>query len=108
MFKMNSKRISAESNPSQYKTPSAFTDEELYAALRQDLIAELDAINLYEAHRAACKDPALKDLLEHIIDEEKAHVKLLQDYLASKGQWSAKDHEVESFTTRLVAKYSGV
>jgi rubrerythrin len=95
------------SNPSQYKTPTSFTEEETYAALRQDIMAELDAINLYEAHKEACKDKALKEILEHIIDEEKSHVKLLQDYLASKGAWDTKEHTaVEGYAAKLLQRYS--
>ena len=71
----------ADSNPSQYKTPAEFTLEELHAAIRQDIISELDAINLYEAHKAATNDKQLKDLLDHIIGEEKEHARELQEFL---------------------------
>lgn len=53
----------------------------MVAAIRQDIIAELDAINLYEAHKAATKDKGLKDVLQHIIDEEKEHAEELRAYL---------------------------
>ena len=74
----------AESNPSQYKTPQLFTEEELLAAVRQDMIAELDAINLYEAHKAATSDPEFKKMIDHIVKEEKEHHELLQKYLEKR------------------------
>jgi rubrerythrin len=77
------------SNPSQYKTPDYLKDVELYNAVRQDIIAELDAVSLYSAHKEATDDQELKDILDHIIGEEKEHAKLLQDYLIKKGQWDA-------------------
>ena len=71
----------AESDPSQYRTPDAFSEVELLAAVRQDMQAELDAINLYEAHRAAARDPELTKVLDHIVKEEKEHHEMLQKFL---------------------------
>lgn len=78
----------ALSDPGQYKVPNRFSDLELFNAIRQDIIAELDAINLYEAHKAASNDPELKKILDHIIEEEKDHATLLQNYLTKHKQWS--------------------
>ncbi len=41
---------------------------------RIGLIAELDAINLYEQLAAQAKDPLLKKIFEDIANEEKTHV----------------------------------
>ena len=71
----------AESNPSQYATPDKLTEEEILAALRQDMMAELDAINLYEAHLKATDNKKLKNVLQHIIDEEKEHFLELKELL---------------------------
>lgn len=78
-------------DPSQYKAPATFTDDEMYNAVRQDLMAELDAINLYEAHKAATKDKRLKAILDHIIAEEKDHIKLLEDWLREQDQWDGEN-----------------
>ncbi len=43
------------------------------ANMQLDVIAEDDAIALYEAHIAAIEDPKLKRLLERIVNDEKAH-----------------------------------
>jgi len=54
------------------------TKEELARAIRQDIIAENDAIALYEAHIQATDDKAAQAVLQHIVDEEKMHVMELQ------------------------------
>ncbi len=50
---------------------SEMSDAEL---ARIGLIAELDAINLYEQLAAQAKDPLLKKIFEDIANEEKTHV----------------------------------
>jgi len=47
------------------------TDKEI---LRMGVIAELDAINLYEQMAAMTKDNDIKEILLDIAKEEKAHV----------------------------------
>lgn len=41
--------------------------------LREDLIGELNAINQYQEHIDAATDKRIKELLEHIIADEKEH-----------------------------------
>ncbi|PKK85708.1 MAG: rubrerythrin [Thermoplasmata archaeon HGW-Thermoplasmata-1] len=41
---------------------------------RVGMIAELDAVNLYEQMAAAAKDPILKKMLSDIAKEEKTHL----------------------------------
>lgn len=48
--------------------------EEILRALRIDVAAELDAINLYQAHIDAIDDERVKAVIAHIRDEEKEHV----------------------------------
>ena len=56
------------------------TDEEQLAIeddldmLRQDLMAELQAINQYQEHILSLGDEEAATALEHIIEEEKEHV----------------------------------
>ena len=71
----------ALTSPEQYNITKKFTDSEVLAAVRLDIIAELDAVSTYEAHISAVADPELKKLLKHIADEERAHVAELQAYL---------------------------
>jgi rubrerythrin len=47
---------------------------ELARAIRQDVIAELDAVALYEAHIDATDDENAKRVITHIMNEEKEHI----------------------------------
>jgi len=51
--------------------------------LRKDLIGELEAINQYQAHIEETEDQKIKEVLTHILNDEKEHVaelvKLLQE-----------------------------
>jgi rubrerythrin len=61
-------------NPFVGLTPDRkLTNEEILRALRIDLAAELDAINLYQAHIDAIDDERVKEVIAHIRDEEKEH-----------------------------------
>ena len=51
------------------------------ARIRQSLIEELEAINLYEGRIQASSNESLKKLLAHNRDEEKEHAAMLVDYL---------------------------
>lgn len=61
-------------NPFPGNTERKMTNAELMQALRQDIIGELEAIFLYDAHCQATDDAAAKAVLADIRDEEKAHV----------------------------------
>ncbi len=50
------------------------TTEEIMRAIRLDAAAELDAINLYQAHIDAIDDEKVKLVIAHIRDEEKEHL----------------------------------
>lgn len=47
---------------------------ELIQAIRQDIIGEIEAIYVYDAHYEAMDDPRAKEIIAHIRDEEKEHV----------------------------------
>lgn len=51
--------------------------------LRSSIIAEYDAINLYEQLLDMTEDEAIRETLLHVIDEEKDHVALFQNVLRS-------------------------
>ena len=54
--------------------PRKLNREEVLRALRIDAAAELDAINLYQAHIDAIDDEQIREVIAHIRDEEKEHV----------------------------------
>jgi len=62
--------------------------------LRQSLIAELEAINLYEELLEEAKDEKAKELLRFLIKEEKEHVakifKLLLELDKEQEEWFRK------------------
>jgi rubrerythrin len=47
---------------------------QLLIMLREDLMGELQAINQYQAHIDNIEEAEIKELLEHIRDDEKEHV----------------------------------
>ena len=49
-------------------------DNKTLIALREDLVGELDAINLYQVHIDEIDDEEVKKVLTHIRDDEKEHV----------------------------------
>jgi len=61
-------------NPYIGLTPRKMTPEETARAIRQDIVAELDAINLYQSHIDATDDERVRRVLAHVRDEEKTHV----------------------------------
>lgn len=60
---------------------------------RAGLIAELDAINLYEQMSALAQDPKLKEILADIAKEEKTHVGEFQALLLKKDEEQVKELE---------------
>lgn len=61
-------------NPFGMNVPRKITKEELINAVRQDIVGELEAIFLYDAHAQATDDIRAKKILEDIRDEEREHV----------------------------------
>ena len=60
-------------NPFQGNCDRKLSKEELIQALRIDIASELEAMYLYDAHAMATDDPLVKNVLQDIRDEEKAH-----------------------------------
>jgi len=59
---------------SDAKSTSTAGLEEVLILLREDLIGELQAINQYQAHIDRIDNEEIRELLEHIRDDEKEHV----------------------------------
>lgn len=61
--------------------------------LRVGVIAELDAINLYEQMAAVAKDPNIRKMLLDIAKEEKTHVGEFQALLLNRDKQQVKEME---------------
>ncbi len=61
--------------------------------LRTGIIAELDAINLYEQMAAMTSDPKIKKILLDITREEKTHVGEFQTLLLQRDKEQVKELE---------------
>ena len=78
------------------------TDKEI---LRAGIIAELDAINLYEQMAAMTKDKNLKNILLDIAKEEKTHVgEFLTLLLRKDGEQEAELEEGKKEVEELMEK----
>ena len=85
------------------KTPEQFTDRELTRAIRDAIIAELEAVKQYETVVDATSNDKVKKVLQDIANEEKVHVgelqKLLADLLPDEKEHLEKgEKEVEDKT----------
>jgi len=67
--------------PAHFLMSRKFTDTELAQAIRLDIEAELDAINLYQAHIDATDNELAKKVIAHIRDEEREHASLFWSLL---------------------------
>lgn len=56
--------------------------EQVIIMLREDLIGELEAINQYQTHIDKIDNDEVRELLEHIRDDEKEHVAEITHLLA--------------------------
>lgn len=71
-----------QTNPFHAMVPRKLTDSELARAIRLDMEAELDAINLYAAHIEATDNEEAKAILHHVMDEEREHAALFWELIA--------------------------
>ena len=70
-----------QTDPFTYNTPKKMTDAELARALRLDAAAEIDAMNLYEAHIDATDNEDAKKVLAFIAKDEKEHYALFVELI---------------------------
>ena len=70
-----------QTDPFHSVVPRKLTDAELARAIRLDIEAELDAINLYAAHVEATDNEDARRVLAHIMDEEKEHAALFLELI---------------------------
>jgi hypothetical protein len=70
-----------QTQPFHALVPRKLSDAELAAAMRLNLEAEMDAINLYSMHVEATDNEAAKAILRHVMDEEKEHAALFKELI---------------------------
>lgn len=70
-------------NPELNKTPEAYSPTEDRLAIIQSIIAEWDAIHLYQAAAEATQNSTVKELMLHLVEEELKHVGELEQILSS-------------------------
>jgi rubrerythrin len=61
-------------NPYAGSNPPKLTHADLIQAVRLDIVGELEAMYLYDAHSQATDDPVAKKVLADIRDEEREHM----------------------------------
>ena len=83
-----------QTDPFHALTPRKLTDTELARAIRLNLEAELDAINLYAAHLDATDNEEAKRVIRHVMNEEKEHAALFYALIRRLDPDQAK-HEAE-------------
>ena len=70
-----------QTDPFTYNVPKKLTDRELARALRLDAAAEVDAMNLYEAHIESTDNEDAKKVLAFIAKDEKEHYALFVELI---------------------------
>jgi len=83
--------------------------DELSAATRDmhraivSLMEELEAVDWYNQRADACKDAALKAILEHNRDEEKEHGAMLLEWIRRQDPSFSKQMQDYLFTEKPIA-----
>jgi hypothetical protein len=83
--------------------------EELSAGTRDmhraivSLMEELEAVDWYNQRADACKDPALKAILEHNRDEEKEHASMVLEWIRRHDPKFSKELKERLFTEGPIA-----
>lgn len=91
-----------QTNPFHAMVPRKLTDSELARAIRLDMEAELDAINLYAAHIDATDNEEAKAILQHVMDEEREHAALFWELIARLDPAQAEHIKVMSRKYELI------
>ncbi|PTL85225.1 demethoxyubiquinone hydroxylase family protein [Vitiosangium sp. GDMCC 1.1324] len=91
-----------QTNPFHSMVPRKLTDSELARAIRLDMEAELDAINLYAAHIDATDNEEAKAILRHVMDEEREHAALFWELIARLDPSQAEHIKVMSQKFQLI------
>lgn len=81
----NYKKISGITEPKTIVSPDNLSKDELISAIRLSIVAEQDAIVLYETYANTTEDSKAKEVFQHVADEEKVHVGEFQALLEEIG-----------------------
>jgi rubrerythrin len=82
--------------------PRKLTDSELARAIRLNIEAELDAINLYAAHIDSTDNPEAKAIIQHVMDEEREHASLFWELIKRLDAAQAKHDGEAAAKYRLI------
>ncbi len=82
-----------QTDPFTYNVPRKLSDQELARALRLDAAAELDAMNLYEAHIEATDNADARKVLAFIAKDEKEHYALFVELVRRLDPQQAEEME---------------
>ena len=66
------------------------------------LMEELEAVDWYNQRVDACKDPELKEILEHNRDEEKEHAAMVLEWIRRKDSVLDKELKDYLFTDKKI------
>ncbi len=67
------------------------------------LMEELEAVDWYNQRADACRDPALKAILEHNRDEEKEHAAMVLEWIRRMDPAFSKEMKDYLFTRKPIA-----
>lgn len=67
------------------------------------LMEELEAIDWYNQRACACKDAALRNILEHNRDEEKEHASMILEWIRRKDERFSQELKDYLFTTKSLS-----
>lgn len=67
------------------------------------LMEELEAVDWYNQRADACKDPALKAILEHNRDEEKEHASMVLEWIRRNDPAFSRELKDYLFTKKPIA-----
>jgi len=70
------------------------------------LMEELEAVDWYNQRVDACKDPALKKILEHNCDEEKEHAAMMLEWIRRQDPTMDKELRDSLFTDREIGHHN--
>lgn len=88
--------------PFHMLVPRKLSDAELASAIRLNVEAEMDAINLYAAHIEATDNPDAIAILRHVMDEEREHAALFYELIKRLDPRQAKHASEASAKFQLI------
>ena len=91
-----------QTDPFHSLVPRKLSDAELASAMRLNLDAEMDAINLYAAHVEATDNEEARAILRHVMDEEREHSSLFRELIRRLDPAQARHDEAAPLKYKLI------